>query len=366
MKILILSENRYTTASGVEKYNRYLCELFHNLNHEISSYSLNLNWEREDVYPIFNYVKEYNADLNKTNNPFLKKKYIDSHISKIIEISKNYDLVINTLNNIMWPKKIPNINNWLYIQHFTPGFYEQKFLINPLFGKLMNGLMYIGGVKNPFKIFNNFVTFSENDKKELKIKNNKKTFFAPLAVYTIEEIENFKKNIDYDKKKQDFVYLGRINNHQKNICYIQTKFKNKDISYYGNDNISLIKNQNQYKGLYNSDNLSKILEPYKYGLMLSKYEGFPYVLIEMLSHGIPCIIKMDSFAASNLFEISKLFTINSESELDSKINKILSIDSKEYKEISNECFDFAIKNLSIDKFLDNWKIIVYFFENQKF
>jgi hypothetical protein len=76
------------------------------LDHEISSYSLNLNWDRKDVYPIFNYVKEYNFDLNKTNNPFLKKKYIDSHISKIIEISKNYDLVINTLNNVMWPKKI--------------------------------------------------------------------------------------------------------------------------------------------------------------------------------------------------------------------------------------------------------------------
>jgi ABC-type sugar transport system ATPase subunit len=194
---------------------------------------------------------------------------------------------------------------------------------------------------------------SENDKKELKIKKTKKTFSVPLAVYTIEEIENFKKNIDYDKKIHDFVYLGRINNHQKNICYIQTKFKNKDISYYGNDNVSLIKDQSQYKGLYNSDNLFEILEPYKYGLMLSKYEGFPYVLIEMLSHGIPCIIKMDSFAASNLFEISKLFTINSESELDSKINKILSIDSKEYKEISNQCFDYAIKNLSIDKFLDN-------------
>jgi hypothetical protein len=43
MKILILSENRYTNASGVEKYNRYLFELFHNLDHEISSYSLNLN-----------------------------------------------------------------------------------------------------------------------------------------------------------------------------------------------------------------------------------------------------------------------------------------------------------------------------------
>jgi len=365
MKILILSENRYTNASGVEKYNRYLFEIFNGLKHEISEYSLNLNWEREDVYSTLDYVKEYNYNANKTDNPFLKKRYIDSHIPKIIEISKNYDLVINTLNNITWPRKIPNNDNWLYIQHFSPGFYEQKFLINPLFGKIMNGLMYVGGVKNPFKIFNNFVVFSENDKKELKIKDSRKTFLVPLAVYTIKEIEEFRKKINYDKKNRDFIYLGRINNHQKNINLIQTKFKNKDISYYGNDQTHLIKDQTQYKGTYTADNLSKILESYKYGLILSKYEGFPYVLIEMLSHGIPCLIKKEGFLFAQSFEISEPFAINRISELNHKINKILAINNEDYKKFSNEAFDFAIKNLSIDKFEKNWKLIIEHFSNKK-
>ncbi len=157
MKILIINENRHNSTGGIEKYTNQLIDIFNKHGHEVSEFAFNLNPERIDIYkhndkciPL-NRIEKTNAPLSLTQ----KRKVIRSGMKIINDIWKDYDLIINQCANMKWSKEIYNSNKWIYVQHFNPDFYKQKYIA----GSSLRPIIYYGmlmvGIKNPFKHFKN-------------------------------------------------------------------------------------------------------------------------------------------------------------------------------------------------------------------
>lgn len=356
MKILILTEHMHNRIGGIETYTRLLMDLFHNQGHEISEFSLDLKFNK-----IIDEEKPFVKQLYRRTTKFNWLLDIRKITKKIEELSKEYDVIINQINNVPWSKNIYSSNNWIFVQHFSYRFFKQEFIAGKILAPIIYFGMWLFKIKNPFKHFKNLVVFSENDFKELNIKS-KKVFIVPLAKYTLEEIKEFRKN--KRAKRTPFLYLGRISNGQKNLNFIQkTVGKNNDIDFYGNGKISIIKKQEnlRYKGVVASSDIPGILQEYKWLILLSKYEGFPFILVESISCGVPALVS-DSFGSSKFLTQDFSFLVkNKKKDVNMAVSKIKKITDYEYNNKVKMCFDFAENNLTLDKFYDKWISILAFF-----
>lgn len=357
MKILIINENRHNSTGGIEKYTNQLINIFSKHNHEIYEYAFNLNPERIDLYKHNDKCIPLNR-ISKTDNPLSmvqKRKVIKNCMNEINSIWKDYDVIINQCANMKWSKEIYNSNKWIYVQHFNPDFYKQKYIA----GSFLRPLIYYGmmmvGIKNPFKKFKNQVFFTENDK---QIINSKSIKYAciPLAVYSKKEIENIRLKQQNKIGDKPFIFFGRLDNFQKKITYtsnIFNKCKSK-IDFYGSGDSSLI-NQSEYSnylGLIKPNEITDTLSQYKYNVVLSKYEGFPFTIVESISNGIPTI-------ASNFAPSAKWLTDNKGAIVNKKniietINSLNNIDNTQYLELRNNCYEFALENLTLEAFENKW------------
>ncbi len=354
MKILIISENPHNTIGGIEKYNSNLIDLFINNGHDVHEFSFNFNPEKNILFTPNKKLVELNkkTDSNKLSN-WKRLKNIKNDKKKINKIWKDYDLIINSTANIAWNKEIYNSNKWLYVQHFNKDFYTQKYIA----GKLLSPIIYFGmwliGIKNPFKQFQNFVFFTPDDKYSL-IKNKMKNYYiVPICAFSKKEI---KENHKIKNKQQNFIFFGRIDNKQKNIKYTKKLFtkNNLEIEYYGNGDAKLMIDDkyNKFKGSFTKDEIKSILPKYKFSVLLSKYEGFPYSIVESLSLGIIPI------STSNCKSINWLLKENGYIVNKKNINKILnkcsSMDDFEIKKMSYKCINFAFNELCLEKFNEKW------------
>ena len=90
------------------------------------------------------------------------------------------------------------------------------------------------------------------------------------------------------------MYFGRLDNFQKNLKRTQKLFilKNTNLDIYGDGNKNIILSNEfiKYNGYLNKDKLNDVINSYKFNILLSKYEGFPFSVSECLSNGIPSII----------------------------------------------------------------------------
>lgn len=345
MKILIVNENRHNSIGGIEKYTNLLIDIFTSEGHEVSEYAFNLNPERIDMFEHNNKVIPLNRIEKKDSISMSeKRKNIKRSVKEINNIYDNYDLIINQTSNVKWPKEIYNSKKWLYVQHFNPDFYKQKYIAGKFLAPLIYFGMSITGIKNPFRKFSNFIIFTSYDYKKLSIKKSAKIWKIPLASYSIKEINSFMKT--NTEKTHDLIYFGRIDNKQKNIKEM-VDFANKNeikIDFYGSGpDTKLIKGKYvNYLGTINQSKLIDILPKYKYSILLSKYEGFPFSIVESISNGVPIII--------NNFSPSSSFLLNGNGFYIDQFNNNSSI----YDELNKNCYNFAINNLSIEKFKDNW------------
>lgn len=88
-------------------------------------------------------------------------------------------------------------------------------------------------------------------------------------------------------------------------------------------------------------------------ILYSKYEGFPFSLVEALSQGVPIIVKNTFLSASYLCNsktgllLPASTTIEEDIEL---IKKFVLISNEKYHQLQINCVDFYNENLNINIF----------------
>lgn len=355
MKILIINENRHNSTGGIEKYTNQLINILSKNGHDVFEYAFNLNPERIDLYKHNDLCKPLNL-TQKTEHPLSlkqKRNLITRCVKEIKSIWQEYDLIINQTANIKWSKEIYKSPKWIYVQHFCPNFYKQKYIAGSFLRPIIYFGMWMTGIKNPFKNFKNLVFFSEEDKKALNARTNSYVII-PLAAYSKKQILENKKNIKV-VPENNYLFFGRIDNLQKNIKYIANLFESNqlDIDFYGQGQIELLDNKDycHYKGIIKQDEIPNIISSYKFNVLLSKYEGFPFSIVECLSNGIPTISSMNC-ASSKTLTNNKGFILSKKDK--NKIIDINKLDKKQYLELRQNCLDYALENLTLEAFENNW------------
>lgn len=296
------------------------------------------------------FLNEYEKDLDAKINILKNIEYIHA-MTKLLNKKVNfsqYNLILDCTNyqNINFMQQ----ENYFFIQQFQYEWYMQKKYIE-------------NGFFNPFNYAKNLVLY---DSYQLKDYNkNQNYFFNPLCSYNekfiLEKYSEISKNIN-EKFNGDIVYIGRINNIQKNICFINemnTKY-GLNIKVYGP--IEHNTKVTNYGGKLSRTELIKILEKAKFSILVSNTEGFSYSMVESISLGVPVIIR-DSYPSAkyltsknNGFLLSKDLNSHEFAKRIKEIQDDLTIDG--YKNLVKNCIDFAISDLSTDDFEKRWLQII--------
>ncbi|MBR4486383.1 glycosyltransferase [bacterium] len=213
---------------------------------------------------------------------------------------------------------------------------------------IFKSLLLFTNQKTPIKHSKNIVSPYDGfiDKKYLK---NTVNYFYVAIPY-----DNLKEKFDFniqDKYQKKFLYLGRIEQRQKNILYLIKNFNN--IDFYGAVDDENIKNQlgDKYKGIAKREDIQKIFAKYSFLIISSFSEGFTIVISEAFANATPVI-------CSNKIKSKDFFLNNKENgyELDINktpielINKIHNLSFDEYNKMCHSVFEFAEKYLTIEEF----------------
>lgn len=368
MKILILNENQSNTIGGIEVYSTKLINIFLNLGHDVTEFSFDINPERKELFKRNEKLKTIgNKTKNKKLLMFEKRMQIKKAKEKLLKIEKDFDLVINNTSNIAWPEEIYNSNRWLYVQHYSKDFYMQKTIGGKVFWPLIYYGMSVFGIKNPFKHFQNFVFYSDADKNNLLFDINrasKISFIVPLAGSSRKEIEKLMK--EEPIKSENFVYFGRLDNFQKRIKYMTRIFTNENINLdvYGSGKNKLKKNSKYvtFKDMFPHNDLFKILSKYKFSCLFSKFEGFSFSVVESLSNGIP-VVSFRNCASIDWLLKDRGFVVDNKN-IKNVLKTCNEMIEDDYKKLRQNCFEFALENLTLEEFTKNWIKILEHFKKQ--
>ncbi|WP_036448957.1 glycosyltransferase, partial [Mycoplasmoides pirum] len=339
-EINVYSEKKNLFCSSNGNYEFVHTKYFENLN---LKKDLNNKKTRNLFKRFFIFFKLYLCEIK---NAFFIKKFIRLH---------NIDIVIN--NNFSTPIWFNKFSKYIWIQHFDSQVYLLSF-----WNKILRKFLFIN---NPLK-YPNIVFFTKKDFDYFlskKMINNKKTnsFYISPSIPRDKNL-NFK---NFNNKTQ-ITYIGRLENKQKNINFLNEivylslkKEKKINIDVYGSgeDEYLITKNNYiNYHGYFKNDEIEKILDETKILLLPSNFEGFPLVIVEALSNGVPCIISNTYLNASYLINDERGAIINNfnPEEWIDKIYTILNLDETQYKKLSNSCISFAKENLSFEVFENKW------------
>jgi glycosyltransferase involved in cell wall biosynthesis len=268
---------------------------------------------------------------------------------------ENYDLCFCSTFHIYTKTNI-DLNKVVFIQHNDASFYDNSFVLGSLGGKLTVQFMKLFYHCVPiFSVARNIVSFTHDD--QLKIEkrfhcNNAKFFNIPLSCDV--------NNLPLIDKPNNIVYCGRVDKDQKNIFFLFKLAKylktisNMKVIVYGKsaikDDINAFDNV-EYRGGYSADkDLAKIYTTAKYSINVSRFEGFPYTLIESLSYGVP-IITRDTYTCAKFLTNSNANGILVPRHLKPKaIPQYLNEQFQKinYTQMQQNCLDFVRKNLSTE------------------
>jgi glycosyltransferase involved in cell wall biosynthesis len=233
------------------------------------------------------------------------------------------------------------------------------------FGKLIYKIFSVFGIKTHAFYAENGVFFTNEDADDFykKFHCKCKRF---IATPSFDIIKSWKNNI---ASRQDIVYVGRIEQIQKNIKFLikLSKYLNCNIHVYGIGPQHHLVESNPYKIIYHkglsASDVKTIYQKYKYTILVSKFEGYAFVLSESLSNGVPIIVR-DTFVSAkyiadngnNGFLLLKKYNAKKCAKL---INEIIENDTK-YLDRCKNCISFQSK---ID-FKKSWiKIFNHFLQN---
>lgn len=309
--ILIINYNNSQglPGGGIEAYNQKLIKILTDKSYkifEIDFYpQLNINIKNFKNYEYIDHKINFSKKSGSVFKlPFLILKFainvfkFNSFINKIIKNKKINIVIDNT-------KGIPYIKNkkvsYIWMIHGDPiKIYNEKKL---LFNRFKN---WISLESNRFK-FNKIIVFSKKDK-ELLLNKDKKLnanniYFCPLANKNLSEINNLNVELKISNA-ENIVYLGRLYQKEKNIDFIRKlgeKLININIYVYGygpDKNLIINKAGIKYQGPFKKEEVDEILKKAKLLILPSFTEGFPYVIVEALSNGVPCLVA-NTFSDAN-------------------------------------------------------------------
>ncbi|MBQ3621219.1 glycosyltransferase [bacterium] len=88
-------------------------------------------------------------------------------------------------------------------------------------------------------------------------------------------------------------------------------------------------------------------------ILYSKYEGFPFSLVEALSQGLPIIVKNTFLSASYLCNSKTGLLLPQDTSVEEDIElikKFLAISDEKYHQLQINCINFYNENLNTDIF----------------
>lgn len=382
-KVLFISLSPYTTIGGTQNYNYKLMKIFKKLNWDITEYNCNLGIDKINK-PELKGVRVINnkSILTPAKNRFLEGRKFMRQVKSSNEdikelIGNKYDLIIDSRQHpYFWKKQWGNNfaldDNTIWVQHFCTDLYDGGCISKNIIEKICIYFYTNKMNKNRYNVLyshKNLVLFDKYnyeslDKSRFKIKPN--INFINLSSYEskyIQKESNRKLHRDID-----FLYVGRINQVQKNINFVNDVFKNSSlyltmIGSGDNKYINKIKKNNNinYIGSKNPTELPEYYSRSKFLFIPSNYEGFPFTIVEALSHGcIPIIL--DTYDSAKFFKkIGYIFDKNIKpKQMRKELETILSL----YKSNnSKNAYKFALKYLTNEEFEKKWIEIILKYNN---
>lgn len=375
-KILIISGNNHLFTSGVDMYTKRLIDIFKKENCIVDEYSFGINMTASDYkklddikifYPnkIMNDCKKFKIKwwIKNIYNVFYRSQ---KQLNKLID---NYDLIIDSSLMLVRSKKILNSDKYLYIQHQGVDFFEMKRYGFKRYIAIF--LVWLTGFKNSFKYAKNIVFYDDNNKNYIKNKFKNfegKLFFTIVnSIVTREEIEENrkKKNEIYDNDNflQNIIYIGRITIEQKrmnDVNKVLTKTKNKlDVWGFGTYSKKISKNKNiNFHGKLDHDKVLDTIISSKFSLLFSDYEGLSTSMVESICAMTPIIIRNSHLCAGFLTDNNKNgFLLNNKynkNEYAIIFDELSEISIDKLREMSENCYKFAIKHLVYETFEKKW------------
>lgn len=355
MKIAIITNGPHFSIGGVEKYSSILCEYFGS-KHQITEFpTLKI---KKNIQQNVGCNPNINIDYSLLGwKPYLivwGGSYTRKNYKQIFE---NYDLVI--ISATFLPAKWIFNPKAIVVQHMDQRWYSLRGKkMRLVFGQFVNSLLFgVGTVKNSFKNASNVVFFANETQAPTKAQN---IFFIPLA---------HKQKFDLEIKKtnrENFAYIGRIDNSQKNIKDLITIANhNKDVLIYGSGHhYRMLKHKmhdlSQYRGILDKKDIDEKMQHLKCLILTSHYEGFPFTIVEALSNGTP-VIAFETFNSLKFFAKSKaVFTVPAGNIkiFNQKMAWLRNLNDEEYRQISKNAIEFAKTYLTKQDFWANWENII--------
>ena len=375
MKILIISEvNSLCKYGGGETFNRELIKYLLNQGHEVLEWTAFIGqkfsryenlYEKNKNYHLV-YSKIFQKHPNKIKQNIIDHWKFNKDLEKFLD-NKDFDLIISSCYLLNFVK-IKKRDNFIQVCHDDPeilvtgGKSKSKiiFWIKYFFNSMLNFGNIFLNVKN--------VIFSDvkTQQKLLSFSSKFEKIQKFIIPYPINELSFDFKQIENQKEEnnKEVIWIGRMIKHKKNIKYLNevSKYLEKDnvkINVYG---IGRAKKYLNSKNIIHHGWIDDGLKKYealiknKVFLMVSKFEGFPLVLIESLSVGTP-IVALNNFPSINFLNNSDgVFVLDSNTKAKKyaeKIVEIINLNKKEYLQLVKENLEFYKENLSNKKFYEN-------------
>lgn len=305
---MIITYSPDHTFGGTEVYAEKLIKIFKELKWDVTEYSLDL--------------RDSFAKMTKPDHKVVCPKLPVNESCRLIDLSRlkkakkelndlkkkyKFNLIINNLGDGFKWEYIPK--NEILIQHFCIDYYRKITLFkNNFFASIGRFLIYIfTGFVDIMQYHDNVVFFTNKDQEEANKVYGKKfnSYNINLTTLNYKEINAINKQA----RQQKLVYVGRIENSQKNMKYFSkvAKYLKYPVDVYGRGKytrqIAIKKNIN-YCGVLKREKLFSTISNYTATLLLSKYEGFPYTAIESLTAGTP-LISSDTYCSAKLLTKEK-------------------------------------------------------------
>ena len=374
MKILIISEvNSLCKYGGGETFNRELIKYLLNQGHEVLEWTAFIGqkfsryenlYEKNKNYHLV-YSKIFQKHPNKIKQNIIDHWKFNKDLEKFLD-NKDFDLIISSCYLLNFVK-IKKRDNFIQVCHDDPeilvtgGKSKSKiiFWIKYFFNSMLNFGNIFLNVKN--------VIFSDvkTQQKLLSFSSKFEKIQKFIIPYPINELSfDFKQIENQKEENKEVIWIGRMIKHKKNIKYLNevSKYLEKDnvkINVYG---IGRAKKYLNSKNIIHHGWIDDGLKKYealiknKVFLMVSKFEGFPLVLIESLSVGTP-IVALNNFPSINFLNNSDgVFVLDSNTKAKKyaeKIVEIINLNKKEYLQLVKENLEFYKENLSNKKFYEN-------------
>lgn len=338
---MIISALPHYKMGGVETYNRKLISILISQGYEVHEFILKPTKEIENHK---NVDIKYETKIHVVGG---KSYFYPIKAKKIISEKMNdFDLIINCSK--LFFKKLLQNNKHILVQHTGyQDYYATKLgqKIKWFFDRKILGL----GVKgDAFEISSKSVFYSKFD----NYKNLNNGYEIPLT-------SNLEKG---NHENSVVLWAARLHNSQKGIqelIEIDKILSNDKIIVAGSgqdENVVKEHFGKRFLGGKKQNDLFELMKSSKLFILTSRYEGAAFTVTEALCRGLPVVL-FDTFdyakfyAQCDAVKVIKYKDFNTFAE---EINRILSLDKKEYLKLSNEAYSFAQKYISDEVFVQKW------------